>query len=499
MVTRRAFVQGGIALALASASRVSPAAGQNVVIRRSVTQFDPADPDLEAYRVAVAAMQGLPDSDPRNWSRMARIHLDHCPHTNWYFLPWHRAYLYSFEQICRELSGKKDFALPYWDWFIDRQLPVPFRPNGSTNVLDHARPGFSGNASLPESTFAQSVLTRILGAATFEEFGSQRPSGQTSSGPEWLRQSGTMTELEFGPHNSVHSILRGDMVTFMSPLDPIFWLHHCNIDRIWTLWSRAHPAAVLDPLFLEMKFDGQFPLPAGAPFNPQVKELLNTEALDYRYEPLANFVAMALDPKLIERISVWQGLTQVGLGDVGKQFQPIKVPTPSTGDREILVAAANVERKVDITAPLSVPLVAPAPIDTLLGNLGFIQSGMPAPELGANNVRVLAKISSIVPPHDQSTAVRVFINCNYLSPETPVTDPHFVTTISFFEDTEHGGHAGMGNTRSVSIDLTSTLATVRRNGDLGTDKLLIQLMPVGKAADPAGTAVSVGSMSAVIL
>ena len=93
-------------------------------------------------RRAVARMKALPQSDPRNWIRFADIHRNFCPHANWYFLPWHRAYIRSFERICQELSGKADFALPYWNWTADRQFPAAFRPAiASSNPLFHPRPG----------------------------------------------------------------------------------------------------------------------------------------------------------------------------------------------------------------------------------------------------------------------------------------------------------------------------------------------------------------------
>src|SRR5207244_3970381 len=50
-------------------------------------------------------------------------------HGNWWFLPWHRGYLYYFERIVRKMSGSDTFRLPYWPWEKDGQnvLPVPFR------------------------------------------------------------------------------------------------------------------------------------------------------------------------------------------------------------------------------------------------------------------------------------------------------------------------------------------------------------------------------------
>jgi hypothetical protein len=31
------------------------------------------------------------------------------------------------------------------------------------------------------------------------------------------------------------------MVDMSSPNDPVFWLHHCNIDRLWAEWQAMHP------------------------------------------------------------------------------------------------------------------------------------------------------------------------------------------------------------------------------------------------------------------
>src|SRR6266571_1110573 len=46
-------------------------------------------------------------------------------------------------------------------------------------------------------------------------------------GAQWLRD--------------VHSAVGGDMETGSSPSDPLFWLHHANIDRLWAKWQKQHP------------------------------------------------------------------------------------------------------------------------------------------------------------------------------------------------------------------------------------------------------------------
>ena len=57
-------------------------------------------------------------------------HNDFCPHGNWYFLPWHRAYLMSFENELRRVLNNPDFALPYWDCLLYTS-PSPRDQRGS--------------------------------------------------------------------------------------------------------------------------------------------------------------------------------------------------------------------------------------------------------------------------------------------------------------------------------------------------------------------------------
>ena len=42
-------------------------------------------------------------------------------------------------------------------------------------------------------------------------------------------------------HNGIHGWVGGDMVRMSSPNDPIFFMHHAQIDRIWAIWVRQHP------------------------------------------------------------------------------------------------------------------------------------------------------------------------------------------------------------------------------------------------------------------
>jgi len=192
---------------------------------------------IASYHKAIAIMRKNPRTIKLNkknvpnglsWERQAEIHLNFCPHGGWAFFPWHREYLYRFEEIIRAVSEDQDFALPYWDWAKYPRMP--------TYCLDkNYKDSFfiSSEASRKENQqtninrlIAQQanskVIDDIMKITDFEAFmGSSDASG----------------EPEVGPHNGIHVALAGTMATFQSPRDPIFWMHHCNVDRLWAEWQ----------------------------------------------------------------------------------------------------------------------------------------------------------------------------------------------------------------------------------------------------------------------
>src|SRR4029077_3485278 len=169
------------------------------------------DPDLAAMRRADAAMKDLPQSDPRNWISFADIHRNFCAHGSGYFLPCRRAYILSFERICRQLSGKRDFALPYWNWTADRAFPAHFSTGDrNSNPLNHPRPGVASGLRLTDDMVGAGVIASIMRSPDFDAFGNTRARGQSNTTAQWQRRSGSSTELEFNPHNSVHQEIGGN-------------------------------------------------------------------------------------------------------------------------------------------------------------------------------------------------------------------------------------------------------------------------------------------------
>jgi hypothetical protein len=242
-ISRRSFfARAGAAASLTLlgqiAFQVVPASAASLFVRRNVGGMNAFDPVIAAYRKAVAAMRALPSSDPRSWTYQAAIHgtlagppqtaWNTCQHGNYFFWSWHRMYLYWFERICRRMACDDCFALPYWDYNSpsQRQLPPMFRDSASDLFISQRNPSMnSGAGSLP----AWAV--------------------NYSAGLAQLNFTSASGSLEGLPHNWVHVLVGGWMGSVPTAAqDPIFFLHHCNMDRLWNLWL-AQGGGRIDPVF----------------------------------------------------------------------------------------------------------------------------------------------------------------------------------------------------------------------------------------------------------
>jgi tyrosinase len=169
---------------------------------------------------------------------------------------------------------KDTWALPYWDYSRGgqddqwRTLPTalrsPTRDDGSPNPLFTARrnttPGLNMNAGDPLDDLF--VSPRALNKQVFAR--APIPGGTNGFGGPvtgWHHDPGPAGRLEITPHGDVHTNVGGPgglMTSFAgAPLDPAFWLHHANIDRLWVVWlnqddvPRQNPT---DPGWLDFPF-----------------------------------------------------------------------------------------------------------------------------------------------------------------------------------------------------------------------------------------------------
>jgi tyrosinase len=281
-LTRRQLFQIA-ALAGAGASLVSACTKEQIQqianrpIRKNIATLAPNDPIVTTYAAAIRAMQALPSTDTRNWTKQAQIHNTLCRHSSWLILPWHRAYVWYFEEICRELTGRNDFALPYWNWTTSPQIPAVFWD--SSSALFHSPRTATSSSSAPAFMVGPTVIDNILNETNFIAFAGDAVALNYTS-----QHGPGAGPLETTPHNGIHNFVGGDMGTFMSPLDPIFWTHHGRMDELWVEWnilrnnSNANDTAWTDTEFTD------FVDRKGNPVRISVLTTVLLPYLSYRYD-----------------------------------------------------------------------------------------------------------------------------------------------------------------------------------------------------------------------
>lgn len=288
-----------------------------VYIRENIATFMQTPGKIAALRRGIQVMQSRADTNPTSWIYQANMHgipsgetrrltaWRTCNHGSFFFFPWHRMYLYYFERILRQASGDSTLALPYWNYsdFPDqRTLPQPFRnrllPDGSTNSLyveqraSGVNQGTTALAAAEVSYNAAFQRTNFFHTSSGQQsFGGSRVTSSTHRG------SGSGL-LEGRPHNQVHVVMGGTngwmRQVEMAARDPIFWLHHSNIDRLWDRWlqlgsGRANPLSNTDWMNDRFTFFDE----NARQVTMRGRDIIDTvQQLNYRYDdvPLGNQV-----------------------------------------------------------------------------------------------------------------------------------------------------------------------------------------------------------------
>lgn len=174
------------------------------------------------------------------------------------FFPWHRVMVLAFENDLAAIDPS--VTVPYWDWpdsasnpftsdFLggngdpadsDKVKTGPFAHDGPNHWIikfkdENTDPDFLQRSfgtdptamDLPDQTDVDNALV----------------TDKYDSSPWKNTSAGTRTNVEVNLHNLVHRWVAGTMGAMTSPNDPVFFLHHCNIDRLWAQWQRLHPGA----------------------------------------------------------------------------------------------------------------------------------------------------------------------------------------------------------------------------------------------------------------
>lgn len=456
-------------------------------VRRNVWELiaTPGDQTLYWYARGVAAMQQRPITDPTSWLFQGAVHgrpgwpgdpppespweqvardvretfWDQCQHRTWFFLPWHRIYVGYFERILRAAivaeGGPEDWALPYWNYSNSPEqalLPTPFRQptldDGSPNPLFVAQRNPLANAGEPF------LDTRdvSLGALQVPEF--YVPVGETGTsfaGPEtpFVHFGPSSGALESLPHNVIHvevGLPDGWMIDpNLAALDPIFWLHHANIDRLWDVWLQdpAHANTDVAGWATDVAFD--FHDEAGAPqrLTSALVSDASTSLFEYTYDDLSPAVPAPLIAAAVR--------------------SPVQRP------RATLAAATSQptplsQQPVAVSVPRAAPSARPA-----------------RAALTTAPARTFLSLEGIT-ANKPAGAYDIFIGLE--DPQAPA-QPQFVARLAPFgvaaASNPQGPHRGAG--LSETFDVSAVVAQLKASGARATADYKVSIVPVKGAND----------------
>ncbi|MGR8935830.1 MAG: tyrosinase family protein [Gammaproteobacteria bacterium] len=272
-------------LSTASLAATNAAETTEPVLRRDIKDFTLEEMDKLA--LGIDRMLHLAPTDPLSWFYQANMHdvpdctlngealpgcvvnpddvstwpeqgkiWQSCPHYNLLFLSWHRIYVYYMERVLRHMSGNPNFTMPYWDYSVADNAEARVVPQLYRVFAKDMNPLYVAERNKwtgiyprgARKNFVYSPINRGLpmdGAAVsykraFEQQEWAQFSNQLSSQPHDLVHEEVGGWYEGNPNLSDAEQKIGWMGLLQTAArDPVFWLHHTNIDRLWDKWNRA--------------------------------------------------------------------------------------------------------------------------------------------------------------------------------------------------------------------------------------------------------------------
>jgi tyrosinase len=334
-------------------------------------------------------MQKRPITDPTSWRFQAAIHdyirnsdplakpgerlppstirnrfWSQCQHGSWFFIPWHRMYLHFFEQIVAaevvKLGGPRDWALPYWNYSADLQsrlLPKAFRdptlPDGTKNFLFVAQRDADANAG---RQFADALDVALRAALILPDFSSSTADSFGGFPTNFSHSGSGAGSLERVPHGSMHVAVGGGPAGWMSRfntagLDPIFWLHHCNIDRLWEVWLKRD-SSHKNPTELQWlnRISFSFHNAAKQQVTMRCIDVINTAALDYTYDDVSDPLVVAVPPVPVPLPGPGPRAFAIGEPEMEVNM-PDAVPPEMVGATETSFKVGNTPSRIRIATP----------------------------------------------------------------------------------------------------------------------------------------------------
>jgi hypothetical protein len=324
------------------------------------------------------------------------------------FFGWHRMYLYYFERVLRWAANDDALRLPYWDYTDPTKtgLPDAFQDTNSVfydwrraQGLNEGSVVMNPNITDVDSDFA---------AADFLTF-------------EWA--------VESGVHGNVHCAVGqtcpvADMgLVPVAANDPVFYVHHANIDRLWACWENEY--ATQPASWQDQKFS--FVDETGALQTKPVKDFLDTAALGYVYDN----VSQCTRSKVIKTVLL-QGSTLQG--------------TPPGERYPAMLASTKTIHITEASTSVNIPLRA-----SKMRSLAVSPAGSTASEL------VLRDITAESEP---GTMLDV-----YISKTGEPANRKYVGTINWFGAFEHREAMTGPDRKTLKFDITTQLKTLELSAD----------------------------------
>ncbi len=331
-----------------------------------------------------------------------------------FFLPWHRMYLHCFEDIVREVSGKPTFTLPFWDYTdpdpARRIVPEEFRKKGDAKwggLHRETRHAYANQGKPIDGPGGQQSEMSL--AATNSD----------TYGDNGAGDAGMCANLDGGLHGAVH-VNVGNFDNGMGTIewaagDPLFWIHHCNIDRVWAGWNMAGGLNPALPAFLKESFT--FADASGKAVKVSVEEMFTR--MEPTYEPALDIgrtipkpgpmpVAQAIRFEVEQPVQLKPkapSVVQIGPAKQGVGGAPLPVSglTPAQADKgatftlrlEGLTASKGRAGSFDVHAGTVDPAKATRQQPSYLGSVNFFGAAQAhAGSHGAHGKTVSMKVSA---------------------------------------------------------------------------------------------------------
>lgn len=494
------------------------------------------NPDLLWYAKGVAAMMARPLNNRNSWWFFAAIHghylpgtddqvsgypgwqaippapmvpttplpsqadmntfWDQCQHGSWFFPPWHRGYLIALEATIREAvvaqGGPATWALPYWNYlgpgnqyeippaFTQSTLPDGITPN-PLFVTARYGPNGDGNIFVQVPPVSSICMNNTRYTVLTSNVVPQLGFGGPITGFSHQGRRVAANALEMNPHNQVHGMVGGQVSSSLwglmadpgiAALDPIFYLHHANIDRMWASWNAKGNANLTLPAWLngpaaagERPF--VMPMTNGTvwTFTPQMVDDLSK--LDYTYDDLGGFAVPPVGPSVLAvRLQKLGAPEMVGQVPEPREDTAVDAELLGAHDGSLMVKSSGARAQVRLDS----------------GARERLSNSLRAASLASLPDRAYLQLENVRGTQDAQN-LQVFVN------------GHSVGHLGLFglrrasqKDTAHGG-SGL----TFVIDITDVIDSLQLQQGLAAETLDVKILP--SSVVYADSPISVGRVS----